>query len=402
MKTISLPSSAGSVHAGRLAPSLPAFDYHPLSRVVFGVGTLARLGELARDLRGTRVLLITDPGLEAAGHPQRALQSLRSAGLEAFVFDAVEENPTTRHVEAGREMARDRKVDLLVAVGGGSSMDCAKGVNFLLTNGGSMVDYKGFGKATKPMLPSIGVPTTAGTGSEAQSYALIADARTHTKMACGDRKAAFRISLLDPELTISQPASVTALTGLDALSHAVESYVTTKRNPLSQMFAREAWRLLQPNFEIVLRKPDDLEARSAMQLGAHLAGAAIETSMLGAAHALANPLTSHYGLTHGIAIGILMPHVVRFNAAAAGFLFGDLVHDVGLLNGDEHAAGEVLARHLSSLLKAAELPATLSLCGVSHGILPLLAEEASQQWTGKFNPRPVGEPELLALYEAAW
>jgi alcohol dehydrogenase len=402
MKTTPLPSSAGSAPVSRLAAPLPTFDYDPLSRVVFGAGTLTQLGELARELGGTRVLLITDPGLEAAGHPQRALQSLLSAGLEAFVFDAVEENPTTRHVEAGLEMARDRKVDLLVAVGGGSSMDCAKGINFLLTNGGSMADYKGFGKATKPMLPSIGVPTTAGTGSEAQSYALIADARTHMKMACGDRKAAFRISLLDPELTVSQPSGVTAITGIDALSHAVESYVTTKRNPLSQMFAREAWRLLQPNFEKVLHKPGDLEARSAMQLGAHLAGAAIETSMLGAAHALANPLTAHYGLTHGIAIGILMPHVVRFNAAAAGFLYGDLIHDVGLLNGDEHAAGEVLAHYLSSLLRVAELPATLSSCGVSHGILPLLAEEASQQWTGKFNPRPVGEPELLALYEAAW
>src|SRR5262245_24897635 len=402
MKTSSLPSSPGSAPATRLAAPLPGFDYHPLSRVVFGAGALARLGELARELGGTRVLLVTDPGLEEAGHPQRALVSLHRAGLESWVFDGVEENPTTRHVAAGLELARARKVDLLVAVGGGSSMDCAKGINFLYSNGGSMGDYKGFGKATKPMLPSIGVPTTSGTGSEAQSYALIADARTHMKMACGDRKAAFRISLLDPELTVSQPAGVTAITGIEALSHAVESYVTTKLNPLSQMFAREAWRLLQANYEKVLRRPDDLEARSAMQLGAYLAGSAIETSMLGAAHALANPLTAHYGLTHGIAIGILLPHVVRFNASSAGFLYGDLVHDVGLLNGDQHVAAEALARHLSSLLRAADLPATLSSCGVSRSILPLLAEEASGQWTGKFNPRPVGEPELLSLYEAAW
>src|SRR6266536_123499 len=402
MKTSSLPSSPGSAPAARLAATLPSFDYHPLSRVVFGAGTLARLGELARELGGTRVLLVTDPGLEDAGHPQRALVSLHRAGLESWVFNAVEENPTTRHVEVGLEMARARKVDLLVAVGGGSSMDCAKGINFLYSNGGSMEDYKGFGKATKQMLPSIGVPTTSGTGSEAQSYALIADARTHMKMACGDRKAAFRVSLLDPELTVSQPTGVTAITGIDALSHAIESYVTTKRNPLSQMFAREAWRLLQANFEKVLHRPDNLEARSAMQLGAYLAGSAIENSMLGAAHALANPLTAHYGLTHGIATGILLPHVVRFNSTAAGFLYGDLVHDVGLLNGDQHAAGEVLARHLSSLLRVAELPMTLSSCGVSRSILPLLAEEASQQWTGKVNPRPVGAAELLALYEAAW
>ena len=196
--------------------------------------------------------------------------------------------------------------------------------------------------------------------------------------------------------------AVTAVTGIDALSHALESYVTARRNPLSQMFAREAWRLLEGNFEAVLRRPDDLAARSGMQLGAHLAGAAIENAMLGAAHACANPLTAHYGQTHGVAVGVLLPHVVRFNAAAAGVLYGDLVHDVGLLNGDEHAAAEVLARHLAALLERAGLPRALSACGVSRDILPLLAEEAAQQWTGKFNPRPVSEPELLALYEAAW
>jgi alcohol dehydrogenase len=139
-----------------------------------------------------------------------------------------------------------------------------------------------------------------------------------------------------------------------------------------------------------------------MQLGANLAGSAIENSMLGAAHACANPLTAHYGLTHGIAVGVLLPHVVRFNAPVVGFLYGDLVHDVGLVNGDKHAAAEVLARHLGTLLEQAELPRRLSDCGVSHSILPLLAEEALQQWTGKFNPRPVGEAELLGLYEAAW
>jgi alcohol dehydrogenase len=148
---------------------------------VFGPGALTRLGEIAGELGARRVLLVTDPGLEHAGHPQRALASLRAAGLEAFVFDGVEENPTSRHVEAGLTVARTHAIDFLVAVGGGSSMDCAKGINFLLTNGGTIADYHGFGKARKPMLPSISVPTTAGTGSEAQSYALIADERTHMK-----------------------------------------------------------------------------------------------------------------------------------------------------------------------------------------------------------------------------
>ncbi len=393
------PATAPRVSA---ATTLPAFDFHPPTRVVFGPGTLGRLGELVRELGGTRVLLVTDPGIKAAGHPLRACEVIRSAGAQCFLFDGVEENPTTKHVQAGLDAARRHQINFLVAVGGGSSMDCAKGVNFLLTNGGKMADYKGFGKATKPMLPSVGVPTTAGTGSEAQSYALIADEKTHLKMACGDRKAAFRATILDPEVTVSQPEMVTAVTGIDAVTHAVESYVSTRRNPLSQMLSREAWRLLEANFLRVLRHPADFAARGAMQLGANLAGLAIENSMLGAAHACANPLTAHYGLTHGIAVGVLLPHVIRLNTPAAGALYADLSHDAGLLNGDAGVAGEALARRILQLLEAAGLPTRLRDCGVSGGIFPVLAEEASQQWTGKFNPRPVGEPELLALYEAAW
>jgi alcohol dehydrogenase len=373
----------------------------PLTRVVFAAGALRQLGDLAGELGGDRVLLVTDPGLEAAGHPQRAADSLRSAGLEVVLYDGVEENPTTKHVGQGLELAQRHHVDMLVAVGGGSAMDCAKGVNFLLTNGGSMEDYRGFNRATLPMLPSIAVPTTAGTGSEAQSFALIADEKTHLKMACGDRKAAFRVTILDPEVTVSQPPAVTAITGLDALSHALESYVTTKRNILSQTFAREAWRLLEANFETVLRQPANLEARGAMQVGAHFAGIAIENSMLGVCHSLANPLTAHYGLTHGVAIAILLPHVIRFNNAAVGSLYADLAHEVGLVNGDELAAGEVLAQRVTHLMQLAGVPTTLSAAGVSGGIFPVLAEEAAQQWTARFNPRPVTEYDLEQLYQAA-
>jgi alcohol dehydrogenase len=394
--------SSASTRPSSLERSLPPFDFPPLTRLVFGPGSLPKLGELVRELGGTRVLLVTDPGLEAAGHPQRALACLGNAGLDAYLFDGVEENPTTRHVESGLVFAQRHHVDFLVAIGGGSSMDCAKGINFLLTNGGTMSDYKGFGMATEPMLPSIGVPTTSGTGSEAQSYALIADDQTHMKMACGDRKAAFRVAILDPEVTVTQPPKVTAITGIDALSHAVETYVTTRHNPLSQMFSREAWRMLQPNLEIALRDPGNLEARGAMQLGAHFAGVAIENSMLGACHACANPLTAHYGLTHGIAIGILLPHVVRFNAPVAGTLYSELAHEAWHLNGDLSVAAESLARRIAELVQLAGLPTTLSACGIARGILPLLADEAAQQWTVRFNPRPVTEADLLQLYEEAF
>jgi alcohol dehydrogenase len=380
---------------------LQPFDFHTPTRVIFGPGSVKRLGELARELGCRRALLVSDPGLRKTGHPQRAVQSLRQANLEVFLFDEVEENPTNRHVEAGTNFARPFNIDLIVSVGGGSSMDCAKGINFLLTNGGHMRDYKGFGKAQKPMLPSIGVPTTSGTGSEAQSYALIADEQTHLKMACGDRKAAFCVAILDPELTVSQPAKVTALTGIDALSHAVESYVSTKRNPLSQIFAREAWKLLEPNLEKVLSDPADLEARGAMQTGAYLAGTSIENSMLGVCHACANPLTAHYGITHGLAIGIMLPHVIRFNAPVAESMYADLIEEVGLGNGPPSNASETLARRIVGLMELAQMPMTLSAVGVSRGIFSVFAEEANQQWTARFNPRPVTEDDILALYEAA-
>ncbi|MSU77288.1 MAG: iron-containing alcohol dehydrogenase [Gemmataceae bacterium] len=380
---------------------LEPFDFHTPTRVMFGPGTLNRLGELARELGATRALLVTDPGLEAVGHPQRARQSLLDAGLQVHLFDDVEENPTSKHVDIGVRFAKPLGIDLIVSVGGGSAMDCAKGINFILTNGGQMSDYKGFGKAKKPMLPSIGIPTTSGTGSEAQSYALIADEKSHLKMACGDRKAAFVVAILDPEVTITQPTKVTALTGIDALSHAVESYVTTKRNPVSQMFAREGWKLLELNLEKVLHNPTDLEARGAMQMGAFLAGTAIENSMLGVCHSCANPLTAHYGITHGLAIGIMLPHVIRFNAEVVPELYADLVEEAGLHNGHAHAHADIIAERIMRLMHLAELPTTLTDCGVSRGILPLLAEEASQQWTARFNPRVVTETEILQIFEEA-
>jgi alcohol dehydrogenase len=379
---------------------LPAFDFQPLGRVISEPGGLARLGDVVRSVGGSRVLLVTDPGLEHAGHPQRAEKAMADAGLAVFTFDGVKENPTEREVDAGVVFARSHGIDCIVAVGGGSSMDCAKGINFILTNGGRMADYKGHGKAAKPMLPSVGVPTTSGTGSEAQSYALITDEKSHMKMACGDKKAAFRAVILDPEVTLSQPKSVTAVTGIDALAHAIESFVCTKRNPVSQMCSLAAFRHLEPNFEKVLRHPDDLAARSAMQIGSYLAGMAIENAMLGVCHSCANPLTAHYGVTHGVAIGVLLPHVIRFNAPAAEHLYAELTEQAGLANGQP--AAEVLAARAAELTAAAGLPQSLKECGVSDTILHLLAEEAHQQWTARFNPRPVTEADMYRLYHTAW
>ncbi len=379
-----------------LLQELQPFNFDSHTRVVFGAGSLDRLGALASELGGEKILLVTDPGLRAAGHVDRALRALAGEGLKTATFDGVEENPTTRHVAEALELAKKHDINLLVGLGGGSSMDCAKGVNFLFSNGGRMSDYWGIGKAEKPMLPMIAVPTTAGTGSEAQSFALISNEKTHQKMACGDKKAACAVALLDPELTLTQPERVTAMTGIDAIAHAVESYVTTKRNQASQRLSREAWKLLQANFRTVLRSPQNLDARSAMLLGAHYAGAAIENSMLGATHALANPLMARYGTPHGAAIGLLLPHVVRFNSDSVADLYTDLAAMAGFEN------GETLADELESLIREAGLPDRLETCGVKQEDLASLAEEAAQQWTAKFNPRPVSPIDLRELYERAF
>ncbi|HYG80611.1 MAG TPA: iron-containing alcohol dehydrogenase, partial [Pyrinomonadaceae bacterium] len=284
--------------------------------------------------------------------------------------------------------------------GGGSSLDCAKGINFLLTNGGRMRDYRGYGKARHALLPMIGVPTTAGTGSEAQSYALISDAETHAKMACGDPGAAFRVAILDPLLTVSQPRGVTAAAGFDAIAHAVETYVTTRRNPLSELFSREAWALLESNYERVLAEPRDVEARAAMLLGAHYAGVAIENSMLGATHACANPLSARYGMTHGVALALLLPTVVRWNGEAAGARYDELLQLAQEQSSPRSPAG--LARRLEELAQAGEFPAKLGAAGVSKGDLELLAEDAAGQWTGRFNPRAFDAAGALEVYECAY
>ena len=263
-----------------------------------------------------------------------------------------------------------------------------------------MRDYWGFGKASRPMLPSIGIPTTAGTGSEAQAYALISDTETHRKMACGDPKAAFRATILDPELTVSQPRGVAAAAGFDAISHAVESFVTKKRTAISDLFAREAWRLLEANYECVLSEPGNIEARGAMLLGAHEAGIAIEQSMLGATHACANPLTARYGTTHAVAIGIMLPHVVRWNSEIVGQRYAELLRVAGKPIGGD--AGQQLAARLEQLARIGGLPATLHSQDIPREGLPVLAENATKEWTGTFNPRTLDAATALALYEQAY
>jgi len=391
---------------------MPLIDYRLRTRIVAGENAIENLGVLAKEYGGKRVLVVSDPGVVAAGIFERGCDSIRGQGVDLLGFHRLSENPTTDHVADGLAVAKDFRPDLIVGLGGGSSMDCAKGINFLYSCGGSIADYWGVGKAPSPMLPLIAIPTTAGTGSETQSFALISDAKSHMKMACGDPKAAPAIAILDPHLTRTQPRRVTALTGIDALTHSLESFVTTKRNAMSDCYAREAWSLLSCGFPKVIEEPDDLNARSEMQLGAAFAGMAIEASMLGAAHALANPLTAFLDVPHGQAVGMMMPHVIRFNAPQVADRYRELVRLLpDATQNDLQNPSESLADRFQSWLSLAslacrlcELPAWSKKSAEYQSpddLIDAMAQMATKQWTGTFNPRPATQADFAALYREA-
>ena len=368
-------------------------------RVLVGAGSLSRLGEAVRELGGRQAFLVTDAGVAAAGIVDAAVASMQSAAVDCCVFDRVRENPTSRLVEeATTQAGKLQGADIIIGLGGGSAMDCAKGVNFLLSNGGSMEDYRGDGRAPGAMFPSIGIPTTAGTGSEAQRFALISAEGSHEKMACGDRRARFRTVILDPELTRSVPAVTRAAVGIDALAHALESFVCTAADARSQHLSLEALRVLDGSFEDSMAATASAVTRTRMLLGAHWAGVAIEGSMLGATHACANPLTARYGTVHGVAIGVMLPHVIRFNAETAATSYTRLA--AGLRSPARGA--EAVAERVEALLQAASMPTRLGELEVVRDELPELAAAAAFQKTARYNPRQVTTAEALKLYEAAY
>ncbi|WP_193211725.1 iron-containing alcohol dehydrogenase [Luteolibacter marinus] len=369
---------------------MTSFDARPSPRIVFGAGRLAELPECVATLGVSKLLLVTDPGIVAAGHVGRATGYLEAAGLSVTVFQGTHVNPSESDIEACRSFATELQPDAIIGLGGGSSMDTAKGCNFLLHNPGRMSDYRGYGLAKNAMLPFIAIPTTAGTGSECQSYAVVSRDGSHEKMACGDPKALAKIAILDPELTVSQPQPVATLTALDALSHALESAVCTKRNPISSAYSAEAFRLIASAIRPVLAGSAGPDTRGRMLLGAAMAGSAIENSMLGAAHATANPLTARFDVAHGHAVSLMLPHVVRLNSAdpAAAAIYDGLARTLG----------EPLLPWLEETIALAGLDTPV----IDPATIPDLAADAARQWTGRFNPVPLRDPEITSLYHSSF
>lgn len=345
--------------------------------IITGSGSLAQLVEHVQG----RALIVTDLGVLAAGHVERAAAMLK----DVMIYDQVRENPTESDVAACAEFAREQNPDILIGLGGGSSLDTAKGTLFLLSGGGKMSDYQGHDRldSAAQMLPFIAIPTTAGTGSECQSYAVLSRDQSHEKMACGDPRALAKTVILDPELTASMPLKVARITALDALSHALESAVCTKSTSHSRALSFAAFRKIEPVIEAVLQGGATAEERGEMLHGAALAGQAIEASMLGAAHASANPLTARYGIIHGHAVLTMLPTVMSWNAQEVGGIYEDLKPD--------------LISWVEQLRELAELETP----AIPHEAIPEIAREAVAQWTAQFNPRRLDVDDFEAIYRDA-
>ena len=392
---------------------MQGFDFAYRPRIMFGPGISGRIGELAVEYGASSVLLVSDPGVAAAGHADAVESALRDQRIAVHLFTGVRENPTLADVNACAAVARQHGPDLIVGLGGGSSLDVAKACAMVCAEGTDIARSPGMTASNRPHVPVIAIPTTAGTGSECQPHAVICDEETHAKVAFATSRSLPAVAVLDPVLTVTQPRKVTADTASDAIVHAVEVWVTKPANPLSAMFAGEAFSLLTSNLPAVLAHPGDLEARGHMQLGAAWAGLGIAHSMLGAAHAAGNALTARYPISHGAAVASMLPAVIRFNSeddavraryatlAARSWLGSGLVPDGGDPADRERGLVGALLGMLSSLWSLTGHPPGLSGLGVRADDIGPLAVEAASQRTGLFNPRPVGVAEFEALFTAA-
>ena len=366
------------------------FGHLNSTKVIFGPNCVRLVGNKAKEFNATKALIVTDSGILNAGHLDVVLESMNDSQVDCIVYSEVTENPSSYDVNNCATFAKSHSVDLILGLGGGSSLDTAKGANFIITNGGEMKDYRGIDKASNDMLPFFAIPTTAGTGSECQSFAIISDTQTHEKMACGDKRAAARIAFLDPLLTTTQPFKITAQTGIDAISHSIESLVTKTKTDVSEQYSRLSFQLINRSFKNVIKDPENINARSDMLLGAAYAGTAIECSMLGAAHAAANPMTAKFSIPHGVAVGIMLPHVIKYNS------LDNEVADVY-----DSLIGQCLSERVVELLNIAKIKVRLSEYGITNNDLLSLSEAAATQWTGNFNPRRVSVDDFLELYKSA-
>ncbi|MFJ9991714.1 L-threonine dehydrogenase [Pseudomonas putida] len=351
-----------------------------------------------------KALIVTDEGLSRAGIAKRIAGLLAERDIDSVIFDGAKPNPSIANVEAGLALLQRERCDCVISLGGGSPHDCAKGIALCATNGGHIRDYEGVDRSAKPQLPLIAINTTAGTASEMTRFCIITDESRHVKMAIVDRNVTPILSVNDPALMVGMPKGLTAATGMDALTHAIEAYVSTAANPITDACALKAITLINDNLRQAVADGQDLQARENMAYAQFLAGMAFNNASLGYVHAMAHQLGGYYDLPHGVCNAVLLPHVQRFNAQVSAARLRDVAKAMGVkvcgLTAEQGAGAAISA--IEHLAVAVGIPAGLAELGAKREDVPVLAANALKDACGLTNPRSASQGEIEAIFEAAF
>jgi len=373
------------------------------TELFFGCGASKHTGEKLKELGARKVFLVCDPGIKQAGLLEGIIASIKEAGLEYVVYDGIKPEPTSDIIEEGTEVLRKSGCDVVLGVGGGSALDCAKAFAAMVTNEGQITDYTGVGKLRNKPLPIVAIPTTAGTGSEATMFTVITDAKTKLKAPVGSYMLMPVLAILDPELTVGLPPHLTASTGMDALTHAIESYVNVNSHPISEALAIHSIKLIARSLRKAVAKGTNLKAREDMLLASTIAALAFNSTRLGLVHAMSQPAGAHFGIPHGLSNAILLPYVMEYNLmgnpekyAEIAALFGEQIEGLPIM---EAAAKSVKA--VRELMQDIGIRERLSDFGVKESDLDMLADEALTSGNVPLNPRQPSKEDIIEIYKKA-
>ncbi|KMN16294.1 L-threonine dehydrogenase [Pseudomonas sp. FSL R10-1350] len=371
---------------------------------IMGNGCLDEAMAAIRNYGFRKALIVTDAGLAKAGVATLIAEKLALQDVQSVIFDGAKPNPSIANVEAGLKVLKEHACDFVVSLGGGSPHDCAKGIALCATNGGHIRDYEGVDQSAKPQLPLVSINTTAGTASEMTRFCIITDEERHVKMAIVDRNVTPLLSVNDPELMVAMPKGLTAATGMDALTHAIEAYVSTAATPITDACAIKAMELISQNLRQAVRDGKDLVARENMAYAQFLAGMAFNNASLGFVHAMAHQLGGYYDLPHGVCNAVLLPHVQTFNANVCAQRLTDVAHALGAdvrgLSPEEGAQAAIAA--IRTLAKDVEIPAGLRDLGAKLDDIPVLATNALKDACGFTNPRKADQAQIEEIFRNAF
>ena len=371
---------------------------------IMGNGCLDEAMTAIRNYGFRNALIVTDAGLAKAGVAAKIAEKLALQDINAVIFDGAKPNPSIANVEAGLAVLKQHQCDFVLSLGGGSPHDCAKGIALCATNGGHIRDYEGVDRSAKPQLPLVSINTTAGTASEMTRFCIITDEERHVKMAIVDRNVTPLLSVNDPELMVAMPKGLTAATGMDALTHAIEAYVSTAANPITDACAIKAMELISQNLRQAVSDGKNLTARENMAYAQFLAGMAFNNASLGFVHAMAHQLGGFYDLPHGVCNAVLLPHVQTFNASVCAARLTDVAHALGAdvrgLSPEEGAQAAIAA--IRTLAKDVEIPAGLRDLGAKLDDIPILATNALKDACGFTNPRKADQGQIEEIFRNAF